>query len=159
MVSMALEAGKAAPGFTLADSDGNKVSLKALKGQDVVVYFYPRDDTPGCTKQACAFRDLHSEFDAFGVMVLGVSPDDADSHLQFAGKYQLPFTLLSDPGHKVMEKYGAWGEKNMYGKKVQGVIRSAVWIGADGKVRKHWPRIARAADHPAKVLQEIQASR
>lgn len=155
---MSLEIGKTAPAFTLADSDGNKVALKDFKGQDVVVYFYPRDDTPGCTKQACAFRDLRGDFDALNVAVLGVSPDDAASHAAFIGKYQLPFTLLSDPERKVMEKYGAWGEKNMYGKKVQGVIRSAVWIGANGKVRKHWPRIARAGDHPAKVLQEIQAS-
>lgn len=156
---MSLESGKAAPGFTLADSDGNKVALKDFKGREVVLYFYPRDDTPGCTSQACAFRDLHSEFDALDVTVLGISPDDAPSHKKFISSYQLPFTLLCDPEHKVMEKYAAWGEKNMYGKKVQGVIRSAVWIGANGKVRKHWPRIARAGDHPAKVLQEIQANR
>lgn len=152
---MAIEVGKAAPAFTLTDSNGNKVSLKDFSGRHVVVYFYPRDDTPGCTKQACAFRDLHAQFEQADVVVLGVSPDGAESHTDFASKYQLPFTLLSDPAHKVMEKYAAWGEKNLYGKKVQGVIRSAVWIGPDGKVRQHWPRIARAGDHPARVLQEI----
>ena len=152
---MPITEGKAAPLFTLKDQNGEKVALKDLKGHTVVVYFYPKDDTPGCTKEACGFRDLWGEIAATGTVVLGVSPDDVASHHRFAEKYQLPFTLLADPDRKVMEKYDAWGEKNMYGKKVMGVIRSTVLIGADGKVKKHWKKVARAADHPAKVLEEI----
>lgn len=154
---MAIEEGKAAPAFTLKDTDGNKVALKDLKGKNVVVYFYPKDDTPGCTKEACGFRDLWGEIEKTGTVVLGVSPDDAASHRKFVDKYELPFTLLSDPDKKVMEKYGAWGEKNMYGKKTMGVIRSTVLIGADGKVKKHWKRVAKAETHPEKVLEAIQA--
>ena len=153
---MAIIEGEAPPAFTLADTDGNAVSLKQFKGQDVVVYFYPKDDTPGCTKEACGFRDLWGEYQAAGVVVLGVSPDDGAAHRKFTDKYQLPFNLLSDPKREVMEEYGAWGEKTMYGKKVVGVIRSTVWIGADGKVRRHWRRVSRAADHPAKVLEAIR---
>lgn len=154
---MAIEEGKAAPAFTLQDSDGNKVALKDLKGKNVVVYFYPKDDTPGCTKEACGFRDLWGDIEKTGAVVLGVSPDDGASHRKFVDKYQLPFTLLSDPDKKVMEKYGAWGEKNMYGKKTMGVIRSTVLIGPDGKVKKHWKRVAKAETHPEKVLEAIQA--
>ena len=122
---------------------------EALKGKTVVVYFYPKDDTPGCTKEACGFRDLWSEIEAAGAVVLGVSPDEVSSHETFAAKYSLPFQLLADPTRKMMEKYDAWGEKTMYGKKTVGVIRSTVLIGPDGKVRKHWKRVSRAADHPA----------
>ncbi len=154
---MAVEEGKAAPAFTLADTDGKKVALKDLKGKHVVVYFYPKDDTPGCTKEACGFRDLWGDIKKTGTVVLGVSPDDAASHRKFVDKYKLPFTLLSDPDKKVMEKYGAWGEKNMYGKKTMGVIRSTVLIGPDGKVKKHWKRVSKAEEHPAKVLEAIQA--
>ena len=154
---MAVEEGKAAPAFTLADTDGKKVALKDLKGKHVVVYFYPKDDTPGCTKEACGFRDLWGDIKNTGTVVLGVSPDDAASHRKFVDKYKLPFTLLSDPDKKVMEKYGAWGEKNMYGKKTMGVIRSTVLIGPDGKVKKHWKRVSKAEEHPAKVLEAIQA--
>ena len=155
---MAITEGKAPPPLTLADTDGASVSLKQFEGQNVVVYFYPKDDTPGCTKEACGFRDLWSEYQAAGVVVLGVSPDDSAAHRKFTDKYQLPFTLLSDPNREVMERYGAWGEKTMYGKKVVGVIRSTVWIGPDGKVRRHWRRVSRAADHPAKVLEAIRQS-
>jgi thioredoxin-dependent peroxiredoxin len=121
----------------------------------VVVYFYPKDDTPGCTKEACGFRDLWKDIQKTDTAVLGVSPDDGASHQKFASKYKLPFTLLSDPDRKVMEKYGAWGEKNMYGKKTMGVIRSTVLIGPDGKVKKHWKRVSKAETHPAKVLEAI----
>ena len=152
---MAIIEGKAPPAFTLADTDGNEMSLKQFKGQDVVVYFYPKDDTPGCTKEACGFRDLWDEYQAAGVVVLGISPDDGTAHRKFTDKYGLPFTLLSDPKRQVMEKYGAWGEKTLYGRKMMGVIRSTVWIGPDGKVRRHWRRVSRAADHPAKVLEAI----
>ncbi len=153
---MAIEEGKAAPQFTLPDKDGNKVALKDLKGQNVIVYFYPRDDTPGCTKEACGFRDLWGEIQATGTVVLGVSPDGGDKHQKFADKYDLPFPLLSDPDKKVMTKYEAFGEKMMYGKKTQGVIRSTVWVGPNGKVVKHRRRVAKAADHPAKVLEALR---
>lgn len=153
---MPIVEGKAAPAFTLPDQDGNKVALKDLKGKNVVVYFYPRDDTPGCTKEACSFRDLWGQIENTGTVVLGVSPDDSESHTRFADKYDLPFTLLADTDKKVMTRYEAFGEKMMYGKKTMGVIRSTVWIGADGKVKKHWRRVAKAADHPAKVLEALQ---
>lgn len=155
---MAVEEGKAAPAFTLKDQNGESVSLKQFKGRHVVIYFYPKDDTPGCTKEACGFRDLSKDYDKLGVVVLGVSPDDAESHGKFIGKYKLPFTLLSDPDRKIMEKYGAWGEKVLYGKKTVGVIRSTVWVGPDGKVVRHWRKVPKAADHPQKVLEAIQAA-
>jgi peroxiredoxin Q/BCP len=119
----------------------------------VLVYFYPRDDTPGCTKEACGFRDDLRQFEKLDVVVLGVSADGAESHQKFAKKYRLPFPLLSDPDRKVMTRYGAFGEKMMYGKKTTGVIRSSVLIGKDGKVLRHWARIASAEKHPAQVLE------
>ena len=154
---MPIEEGKAAPAFTLQDAAGNKVALKDLRGHNVIVYFYPRDNTPGCTKEACGFRDRWQDIQKQDAIVLGISPDSAASHQKFAAQYQLPFTLLCDPDKKVMEKYGAWGEKMMYGKKTVGVIRSTVWIGPNGKVKKHWKRVAKAADHPAKVIEALQA--
>ena len=154
---MPIEEGKAAPAFTLQDAAGNKVALKDLRGRNVIVYFYPRDNTPGCTKEACGFRDLWRDIQQQDAVVLGVSPDSAASHQKFVTQYQLPFTLLCDPDKKVMEKYGAWGEKMMYGKKTVGVIRSTVWIGPNGKVKKHWKRVAKAADHPTKVLEALRA--
>ncbi len=155
---MAIEEGKAAPLFTLNDADGNKVALKELKGRHVVVYFYPRDDTPGCTKEACGFRDNWQEIQDANAVVLGISPDTEASHQKFRDKYELPFTLLADPDRKVMTKYGAYGEKMMYGKKTMGVIRSTVLVGPNGKVVKHWRRVAKAADHPQKVLEVLKAS-
>jgi len=154
---MAIEEGKPAPAFRLTDTDGNPVALKDFKGRSLVLYFYPKDDTPGCTKEACGFRDLWADIENTGAAVLGVSPDDGASHRKFVDKYSLPFTLLSDPDRKVMEAYGAWGEKNMYGKKTMGVIRSTVLIGPDGKVQKHWKRVSKAEAHPAKVLEALQA--
>jgi peroxiredoxin Q/BCP len=154
---MAIEEGKKAPAFTLPDASGKKVSLSDFAGQHVVLYFYPRDDTPGCTKEACGFRDDMKKYEKLNAVVIGISPDGAESHAKFAKKFRLPFTLLSDPDKKVMTKYGAFGEKMMYGKKTQGVIRSTVWIGPDGKVRKHWRKVPKAADHPAKVLEALQA--
>ncbi len=153
---MPIEEGKAAPAFTLSDQRGKKVALKDLRGQNVIVYFYPRDDTPGCTKEAQGFRDLSKKLRDQDAVVLGVSPDGAASHQKFIAKYKLPFTLLSDPDKKVMTRYGAFGEKMMYGKKTTGVIRSTVWIGPNGKVVKHWRRVAKAATHPEKVLEALQ---
>ena len=155
---MAIEEGKAAPQFTLTDTNGDKVALTGLKGKNVIVYFYPRDDTPGCTKEACGFRDLWSDIQDTNTVVLGVSPDGEASHQKFVSKYDLPFTLLCDPDRKVMEKYEAYGEKMMYGKKTVGVIRSTVWIGPNGKVVKHWRRVAKAADHPQKVFQALTSN-
>jgi len=153
---MSIEEGKAAPTFTLTDQNGDKVALKDFRGKNVIVYFYPKDDTPGCTKEACSFRDLNEEIREEGAVILGISPDGHASHERFIGKYELNFTLLSDPDKKVMTRYGAFGEKMMYGKKVMGIIRSTVWIGPDGKVVKHWRKVPKAADHPAKVLQALQ---
>ena len=155
---MSVVEGKKAPAFTLTDQKGEKHSLKDYVGKNVILYFYPRDDTPGCTKEACGFRDLKRQLTHRDTVVLGCSPDTQEKHAAFIKKYKLNFTLLSDPDRKVMTKYGAFGEKMMYGKKVQGVIRSTVWIGPDGKVRKHWPKVTKAADHPAKVLEALDAS-
>ncbi len=149
-----IEVGKNAPAFTLKDTDGNKVALKDLRGTPVVVYFYPKDDTPGCTTQACDIRDQWADFESAGAVVLGISPDDADSHAKFRDKYQLTHTLLSDPKHTVMEKYGAYGEKVLYGKKTVGVIRSTVLVDADGKVVKHWKRV-QAKKHAEQVLKAL----
>jgi peroxiredoxin Q/BCP len=151
-----LEPGDQAPPFTLPDSSGTQVSLEDFAGRNVILYFYPRDDTPGCTKEACGFRDAWTDLQDLGVVVLGVSADDAASHTKFAAKYRLPFTLLSDPGHEVMTAYGAYGRKTMYGKQVVGVIRSTVWIGPDGRVRRHWARVANAAEHPDQVLAALR---
>ena len=153
--SATIEEGKAAPLFTLSDADDNQVALKDLRGKHVVVYFYPRDDTPGCTKEACGFRDLWQDVQDADTVVLGISPDTSESHRKFRDKYDLPFTLLCDPERKVMTKYGAYGEKIMYGKKTMGVIRSTVLVGPNGKVVKHWRRVAKAADHPRKVLEAL----
>jgi peroxiredoxin Q/BCP len=151
-----MEQGDVAPDFTLRDAGGQNVSLSDFRGRDVILYFYPKDDTPGCTKEACGFRDAWSDLQERGTVVLGVSGDDAASHERFATKYRLPFTLLSDPDHRVMGQYGAYGEKTLYGKKTVGVIRSTVWIGPDGRVRRHWVRVSDAADHPAKVLAALR---
>jgi peroxiredoxin Q/BCP len=153
---MALEEGRKAPAFTLADGEGRKVSLADFAGRDVILYFYPRDDTPGCTKEACGFRDGNAALAKLGVSVLGVSPDEPESHQKFIAKYRLPFPLLCDPDHKVMEKYGAWGEKIMYGQKKVGVIRSTTIIGPDGKVVRHWKKVPKAEDHPRQVLEYLR---
>ncbi|HVE39384.1 MAG TPA: thioredoxin-dependent thiol peroxidase [Planctomycetota bacterium] len=152
-----IQEGKKAPEFTLNDQDGKPVSLSAFKGKDVIVYFYPKDDTPGCTKEACGFRDFWKDLQKDGIVVLGISPDDGESHRDFIGKYKLPFTLLSDPDRKMMKDWGAYGEKMMYGKKTVGIIRSSVWVGKDGVVKKHWKKVADAAKHPEQVLELLRA--
>ncbi|HZE98787.1 MAG TPA: thioredoxin-dependent thiol peroxidase [Planctomycetota bacterium] len=148
--------GKKAPDFTLHDQDDQPVSLSDFKGRDVIVYFYPKDDTPGCTKEACGIRDFWKDLQKTGAVILGVSPDDAESHREFIAKYKLPHTLLSDPDKKMMKDWGAYGEKMMYGKKMIGIIRSTVWVGPDGVVKKHWKKVADAAKHPAQLLEVLQ---
>jgi len=132
------------------------VSLRAFTGSPVVVYFYPADDTPGCTKEACQFNDNLRAFSRSGVTVLGVSPDGAEKHNKFRGKYGLKFPLLTDADHAAMQRYGAWGEKTLYGKKSLGVIRSTFLVGPDGKIQRAWYNV-RADGHAEKVLAEIGA--
>jgi thioredoxin-dependent peroxiredoxin len=146
-----LAQGDKAPAVTLKDQNGINVSLKDFAGERVVLYFYPADDTPGCTKEACQFNDELSSFRDLHVKVIGISPDGADQHQAFRSKYGLKFTLLSDPKKSVMEKYGAYGEKMMYGKKVQGVIRSTFLIGPKGTIERAYYNV-RADGHAAKVL-------
>lgn len=150
-----IEAGSKAPAFTLTADDGSKVSLSKLKGAPVVLYFYPADDTPGCTREACAFRDRQPEWSALGVHVLGVSPDSVESHVRFRDKYGLNFRLLADPEHQVADLYGAWREKNMYGKKSMGVQRSTYLIDARGQVARVWKRV-QVDGHDEAVLEEVR---
>ena len=150
-----LSEGSKAPAFTLANQNGERVSLSDFAGERVVLYFYPADDTPGCTKEACQFNDGLLAFKKLGVKVVGVSPDDAHKHVAFRKKYGLKFDLLSDPDKKVMTKYGAFGEKMLYGKKVQGVIRSTFLIDANGKIEHAWYGV-RADGHAAKVLASLE---
>jgi peroxiredoxin Q/BCP len=149
---MSLE-GKQAPPFELAGSDGKRHSLREYAGKTVVIYFYPKDNTPGCTKEACGFRDMKQHLDHLGVVLLGVSKDSLKSHDKFIADFELPFVLLSDPDAAMMTAYGAFGEKMQYGKKSMGVIRSTVVVGPDGKVVKQWPNVAKAETHPAAVLE------
>jgi peroxiredoxin Q/BCP len=151
--------GKKAPDFTLPDAEGKPVTLSSFSGHDVIVYFYPADDTPGCTKEACGFRDTWGELKKLGVVVLGISPDGAESHRKFTAKFKLPFVLLSDEDKKVMTAWGAWGEKVLYGRRFIGVIRCTVWVGPDGKVRKRWARVPSAEKHPASVLKLLTEAR
>ena len=150
--------GRPAPQFELAGSDGKKHGLADHGGKTVVIYFYPRDNTPGCTKEACGFRDLKPRLDSLGVVLYGVSRDSINSHDRFIGDFGLPFTLLSDPEATMMKAYGAYGEKTQYGKTSMGTIRSTVVIGPDGKVVKHWPKVAKAETHPAEVVAFLQKS-
>jgi peroxiredoxin Q/BCP len=151
-----LEQGAAAPAFTLPDQDGNPVSLDAFKGGKVLVYFYPADDTPGCTKEACQFNDNLAGFQAAGVPVIGISPDDAASHQRFRNKYGLRFPLLTDAGHQVMDAWGAWGEKTRYGRTSVGVLRSTFLVDEQGRVARVWHDV-KADGHAAKVLAELDA--
>jgi peroxiredoxin Q/BCP len=146
-----IEEGQLAPDFELTSDAGETVKLSALRGSPVVLYFYPKDDTPGCTTQACGIRDLYGEFERAGAVVLGVSPDDERSHVKFKEKYRLPFTLLADPEHEVAARYGVWGEKSFAGKKYMGVNRSTFVIDADGNVKKIFETV-KPATHADDVL-------
>jgi thioredoxin-dependent peroxiredoxin len=150
-----LEIGSKAPAFSLVSDSGKKVKLSDYKGQPVVLYFYPKDDTPGCTKQACAFRDASKQMKDLGAVVLGVSPDSHDSHAKFRDKFSLNFPLLADPDHKLADEYGAWREKNMYGKKSMGIQRSTYLIAADGTIAKVWKKVS-VDGHDSQVIEALQ---
>jgi peroxiredoxin Q/BCP len=149
-----VEEGKPAPDFELTSDSGEDVKLSDFRGKPVVLYFYPKDDTPGCTTQACGIRDVYADFRERGAVVLGVSPDDEASHVKFKEKYSLPFTLLADPGHEVAEQYGVWKERNMYGKKSMGIERSTFVIDADGNIAKAMRRV-KPDTHAADVLAAL----
>jgi peroxiredoxin Q/BCP len=146
-----LEVGDKAPAFTTTDQDGDEVSLRNFKGKKVVVYFYPKDDTPGCTKEACSFRDGWSKFRRKGVAVLGVSVDDEKSHRNFADKFSLPFRLLADADKEIVKAYGVWGEKSMYGRKYMGTHRVTYLVDEKGKIAAVWPKV-KPENHAEEVL-------
>lgn len=152
-----LKTGDKAPGFSLPADSGETISLKDLKGKPVVLYFYPKDDTPGCTVEACEFRDSWRAVKKTGAVVLGVSPDTVASHQKFRAKYQLPFTLLADDGHAVAEAYGVWGEKSMYGRKYQGILRTTFLIGGDGRIVRVFEKV-KPKGHAAEVLAALASS-
>ena len=149
-----IEPGKKAPDFTLPADDGTRIKLSALRGKPVVLYFYPRDDTPGCTAEACSFRDRSQELAKLGAAVLGVSPDDVASHVKFRDKYQLNFPLLADTQHKVAERYGAWREKTRFGKTAMGIQRSTFLVDAEGKVAKVWKSV-KVDGHDQQVIKAL----
>jgi len=151
-----LEVGKKAPGFHLESSDGGKVKLADFAGKVVVIYFYPRDNTPGCTVEANDFNAALPRLKKLGAVVLGVSKDSIASHCKFRDKYSLGFPLLSDPDGAMLEAYGAWGDKVMYGKKLKGILRSTVVIGKDGKVKHHWPKVS-VKGHVEAVVDAVKA--
>jgi len=150
-----LKAGTKAPDFKLKDTNGTVVQLSDFLGKEVVLYFYPKDDTPGCTKEACSFRDDYRKFLKKGVAVFGISPDDEKSHQKFTKKFDLNFPLLSDPDHKVAEKYGAWGPKKLYGKEYEGILRSTFIIGKDGVISNVFEKV-KVESHAADVLELIK---
>ncbi|UFJ41292.1 thioredoxin-dependent thiol peroxidase [Brevibacillus humidisoli] len=150
-----IEVGQPAPDFTLSASNGQTISLNQYRGKNVVLYFYPKDMTPGCTTEACDFRDYHPKFSELGTVVLGISPDDVASHDKFAAKYELPFPLLADPDHQTAEAYGVWVLKKMYGKEYMGIQRSTFIIDKDGRIAYVWPKV-KVAGHVQEVLQYIE---
>ncbi len=151
-----LKEGDKAPDFSLQDDSGKEVSLRDFRGKKVILYFYPKDDTPGCTKEACGFRDNVAKFKSANMMIYGVSRDSLESHRKFKTKYSLPFPLLSDPDTKLAQAYGAWGEKTMYGKKSMGLIRSTFVINEDGKIEKVYGNV-KAEGHAEELLQFLKA--
>jgi peroxiredoxin Q/BCP len=153
-LELKLKEGDPAPDFTAQTQDGSTISLSALRGKHVILYFYPRDDTPGCTKEACAFRDDFAAFRKKGAIVLGVSIDSAKSHVKFAEKYKLPFALVVDESKEIVQKYGVWGEKKFMGRRYMGTHRVTFLIGPEGRIQKIWPAV-KAAEHAAEVLAAI----
>ena len=153
-LELKLKEGDKAPDFTAATNDGGKVTLSDLKGKPVILYFYPRDDTPGCTKEACAFRDEFAAFKKKGAVVLGVSTDSGKSHDKFAAKYKLPFTLVADEDKQIVQAYGVWGEKSFIGRKYMGTYRVTFLIGPDGRIKKIWPEV-KPVEHAREVLAAL----
>ena len=153
-LKLELKEGDKAPAFTASTSGGGKVSLADLKGKSVILYFYPRDDTPGCTKEACAFRDHFADFKKKGAVVLGVSTDPVKAHDKFVEKFKLPFTLLADEDRKIVEAYGVWGQKSFMGRKYLGTHRVTFLIGPDGKIKKIWPKV-KPEEHAEEVLAAL----
>lgn len=153
-IELKLREGDLAPEFTASTSGGGKVSLSDFKGRNVILYFYPRDNTPGCTIEACAFRDEFAAFKKKGAVVLGVSTDSAKSHEKFAGKFKLPFTLVADEDKKIVQAYGAWGQKSFLGRKYEGTYRVTFLIGPDGRIKKVWPAV-KPAEHAKEVLAAL----
>jgi peroxiredoxin Q/BCP len=151
---MPIEANIPAPDFTLPDENGKNHKLSDYRGKPVLLYFYPADDTPGCTTEACNFRDDYSAYQKAGVVILGVSPDTPESHAKFKAKYNLPFTLLADEGHKVHDLYGVWGLKKSYGRETYGVLRTSFLIAADGKIKKVFEKV-KPAEHSPEVLAAL----
>ncbi len=149
-----LKAGGIAPDFNLSDAEGKNVSLSDFKGKKIVLYFYPKDDTPGCTKEACSFRDVYDKILAKGAVVIGISADNAESHKNFKKKYNLPFHLLSDMEHKIIEAYGAWGDKTYQGKVSKGIIRSTYIIDEKGVISEVFPRVT-PDNHAAEVIEAL----
>ncbi len=153
-LELKLREGDAAPDFSAATNGGGRVSLADFNGKNVVLYFYPKDDTPGCTKEACAFRDQFADFKTKGAVVLGVSTDPVKSHDKFVKKYKLPFTLLADEDQKIVQAYGVWGEKTFMGRKYQGTHRVTFLIGPDGRIKKIWPQV-KPEEHAGEVLAAL----
>jgi peroxiredoxin Q/BCP len=153
-IQLKLKEGDKAPEFSAATNGGGNISLANLRGKNVILYFYPKDDTPGCTKEACAFRDGFAEFKQRGAVIFGVSPDSVKSHDKFVEKFKLPFTLLADEDKKIVEAYGVWGEKSFMGRKYMGVHRVTFLIGGDGRIKKIWPQV-KPDEHAAEVLAAL----
>ena len=153
-IQLTLKEGDKAPDFSAETSGGGRVSLSELKGKQVVLYFYPKDDTPGCTKEACAFRDAYADFRKKGAAVLGVSTDPVKSHDKFIEKFKLPFTLLADPEKKIVHDYGVWGEKSFMGRKYMGTNRVTFLIDANGRIKKIWPKV-KPEEHADEVLAAL----
>jgi len=152
---MVLSAGTKAPEFELVDHQGRAHHLSDFQGQTIVLYFYPKDDTPGCTKEACSFRDAYADFKSEGIEIIGISPDSEKSHGKFVEKYDLPFLLLSDPEHKVCDAYGVWGLKKLFGREYEGVYRTTFIIGPEGKIKRVFKNV-KPIDHSLQVLEEVR---
>jgi peroxiredoxin Q/BCP len=154
IIQLKLKVGDLAPDFDSIDNEGKPITLRQFKGRDVVLYFYPKDNTPGCTEEACAFRDSYVAFERKGALVLGVSTDPQTSHEKFVRKYRLPVRLVCDPDRKITESYGVWGEKQFMGVKYHGTHRVTFLVGSDGRIKKIWPQV-RPAEHAAEVLAAL----